>query len=288
MGFTVKRRIQGAKHRAFVAYKPYRFKVAHATEPLVRATHKLLPPTLDSAAWPATELGFDAPLIRETTEAVPRRIFTFWTGRNELTPNRRAGLKSLATLNPDIPVELITPENLSDLLVAGEPMHPAYDHLSLIHRSDYLSCYALHFHGGGYADLKRATHSWAPVFDRMDDTDAWMAGYRVPVRLMTPNMPDPSLERLMRRFSEQRLGQTAYIARPGTPLTAEWWRWLHIHLDRRMDDLRRNPGNERGDNAGYPLHLNEILAQIIDPLQVKYRTHLLYDQRLFMEHEDYI
>lgn len=285
---TPKAYLQALKHGAFLACKPYRFRVAGATEPIVRLAHRLHPPHLDPHAWPATELGHDAPLTRTTTEPVPRRIFVFWTGTNPLTPNREAALASIRRHNTNIPVEVVTPTNLSDLLVAGEPLHPAYEHLSLIHRSDYLSCYALHFHGGGYADLKRATSSWEGVFARMDASDAWMAGYRVPVRLMTPNMPDPRLERLMRRFSEQRLGQTAYIARPQTPLTSEWWRWLNLNLDRTMDALRRNSGNERGDNPGYPLHLNEILAQIIDPLQVKYRHHLMYDERLFMEHTDYI
>ena len=281
-------RMRQIKHRAFVAYKPYRFQVAGVTEPLVRTAHRLRPPRFDPKEWPDTELGHDEPLTCAATGPIPRCIFTFWTGDNDLTPNRRAALASLREFNPGIDVRLFTPRDLGDLLVAGEPLHPAYEHLSLIHRSDYLSCYALRFHGGGYADLKRAMAPWEGVFDRMDASDAWMAGYRVPVRLMTPNMPDPALEKQMRRFSEQRLGQTAYIARPHTPLMSEWWRWLNLHLDRRMDDLRTHPGNERGDNPGYPLHLNEILAQIVDPLEVKYRRHLLYDQRLFMDHTNYI
>ena len=144
-----------------------------------------------------------------------------------------------------------------------------------------------HHHGGGTADIKAPTSPWGPVFERMDNSDAWMAGYRVPVRLMTPNMPDARLENSMRRHSEIRLGQCAYINRPDTPITGEWWRALNQRLDAVEGALAEYPGNARGDNDDYPLHLNAILAQLVDPVEVKYRAHLMYDDRLFMSHSDY-
>ena len=53
----------------------------------------------------------------------------------------------------------MTPANLQDWVVAGHPLHPAYNDLSLVHRSDYLRAYLLHHHGGGYCDLKRPIKS---------------------------------------------------------------------------------------------------------------------------------
>ena len=289
MSFPGKRILQRGKHQLFLAYKPYRFRVAGLTEPLVRASHKLLPPALTPEDWAGSHVLHDEAVPTLPTSPIPRKLYLFWTGGNPLTPNRQRAIDSIRRHNPTIDVTLVTADTLDDFLIPGVPLHPAYESLSFIHRADYLTAYAMHFHGGGTADLKQATSSWAPVFERMDaSTDAWLAGYRVPVRLMTPNMPDPRQEKVMRRFSEQRLGQTAYIARPGTPLTAEWWRALNVHLDRRYDELLANPGNERGDNSAYPLHLNEILAQIIDPLEIKHRMHLLYDERLMMNHNDYI
>lgn len=284
----LKRQLQHLKHRAFLAYKPYRFPIAKRIEPVYRSLHRLMPDSFDAADWPDTHLVHDESPRRELTEPIARRIFCFWTGPNRLTLNRERNLESIRELNPDIEVLLISPQELSAWVLPDHPLHPSYKNLSFIHRSDYLSAYMLNFHGGGYADIKRATHGWRGAFDRMDDSDAWMAGYRVPVRLMTPNHPDPRLEKAMRRYSETRLGQCAYIARPQTPLTMEWWRAVNLALDAAATELEAHPGNPRGDNPGYPLMLNAILAQIVDPLQVKYRGHLMYDERLYMDHDDYL
>ncbi|CAG7574059.1 hypothetical protein FB554_2227 [Barrientosiimonas humi] len=278
---------QQLKHRAFLAYKPYRFRVAGAVEPVFRAAHKLRPYRLDPDDWPGTHLPHHEPLTRRTDEALPRRIFVFWTGDNAVSAQRQRGIESLRALNPGLDVVLITPENLNAYLLPTHPLHPSYDSLSFIHRADYLKSYFMQFHGGGYADIKPARNSWEPVFDRMDDSEQWMAGYRVPVRLMTPNDPNPRLEKVMRRCSEVRLGQCSYIARPDTPLTREWWVELNHRMDRYADQLALHPGNARGDNPGYPVPFNALLAQVVDPLQVKYRDALLYDERLFPDHDNY-
>ncbi|MBS1672999.1 MAG: hypothetical protein JSS74_03445 [Actinobacteria bacterium] len=285
---SIKYELQQWKHRAFLAYKPYRFPIAHRIEPLFRSIHRLMPDNFDPADWPDTHLVHDEPLLRETTEPVARRIFVFWTGPNPLTPNRERNLESIRRVNPEIDVILITPEELGDWILPEHPLHPSYDHLSFIHRADYLRAYMLNHHGGGYADIKGATAAWSGAFDRLDQSDAWMAGYRVPVRLMGTNHPNVRLEKVMRRYSEIRLGQNAYLARPQTPLTMEWCRGMDLVLDAAAERLADVPGNPRGDNPGYPLMLNAILAQVLDPLEVKYRQHLIYDERLFMDPDDYI
>lgn len=283
----MKRRLQQLKHRAYLAYKPYRFPVAGLIEPGYRAAHRLFPPRFDPYEWTDTHLPHDEPLTRVTTEPVPRQIFCFWTGDNPMSSNRSRNLDAIRRMNPDVEVVLLTSANLDSFLVPGAPLHPAYENLSSIHRADYLQCYMAHHHGGGTADIKAPTSPWGPVFERMDNSDAWMAGYRVPVRLMTPNMPDARLEKSMRRHSEIRLGQCAYINRPDSPITKEWWHALNQRLDAVEGALAAHPGNARGDNDDYPLHLNAILAQLVDPIEVKYRKHLMYDNRLFMSHTDY-
>ena len=55
---------------------------------------------------------------------------------------------------------LVTPDNLGEWLVDDSPLHPAYEDLSLIHRSDYLRGYLMHHHGGGYIDIKQPLGSW--------------------------------------------------------------------------------------------------------------------------------
>lgn len=274
------------KHRVFVAIKPLRWWWYESTEPAVRTLHRLAPLRYDPRDFAGTfVLGGNEP-ARPTREPVPRRIFVFWTGDNPLSSNR---LEALATMRRVVEVEvvLVTQAELAAWEVADRPFHPLVGQLSFIHRADYYRAYFLHHHGGGYADLKRATHGWKAVFDRMDASDGWMAGYRVPVRLMTPNMEDPHLERLMRRWSDRRLGQSAYLARPRTPLTQEWLAEVERRIDTHAENLRQHPGNARGTNPDYPVPFNSLLAQVLDPLQVKYSDHLVYDDRLMMDHENY-
>lgn len=268
------------KHRAFRATRPARLLYYDLTEPLVQAWHRRFPYHYDPSDFTGTFVTHDEPLTRTTTEPVPRRIFTFWTGDNAMTDDRRAGLDALRRLNPDLEFLLITPASLDDWLLPEHPLHPSYEHLHFVHRADYLRCYFLHFHGGGYADIKPATHPWAASFDRMDASDAWLMGYRNPVRWMTPNFTDPHLQKLMVRTSDLRLGQNAYISRPKTPISSEWWRQLNLVLDQAAPVLAQHPGDARGSDPDYPLVWTGILAQILDPLTVKYSEHLAYDDRL--------
>ena len=64
---------------------------------------------------------------------------------------------------------------------------------------------------------------------------------------MTPNFTDDRLQRWMVRTSDIRLGQAAYIARPHTPISEEWWRRVNAVLDDVADRLVDSPGAMRAD-----------------------------------------
>ena len=64
-------------------------------------------------------------------------IYCFWTGDNPLTKNRKESLNVL-NKKTGIPIVLITPDNLSNYILQDYPLHKSYDHLSLVHKSDYL------------------------------------------------------------------------------------------------------------------------------------------------------
>lgn len=141
----------------------------------------------------------------------------------------------------------------------------------------------MHFHGGGYADIKLFLRPWTQTFDRLDASSSWLAGYPNPVRWMTPNFTDRRLQRLMITTSERRIGQSAIIARPNTPFTRIWWERLNEVMDLHADELALHPGDARGSDPGYPVHWNGILAQIIDPLAVRFTEHILYDPDLIYD-----
>ena len=282
--------VKSLKHKVMITWlRPWRYALINRTEPLVQAWHRIHPYRYDPADFRALGLDYDAPAPAPQPGPVPRVIYALWTGDNPMSPVRADAFRSLVEANPDIPVVLVTPENLDDYVVPEHPLHPAYEYLHYVHRADYLRAYILHFHGGGYADIKRTVNSWAPAFDRMDASDAWLMGYRNPVRWMTPNFPDRHLNRLMVRTSDLRLGQASYIARPQTPLTAEWLFHLERRLDAALPRLREHPGDARGSDPAYPLGWNEILAQILDPLTVKHHKHLLYEPSLLYDTDaDYL
>lgn len=280
---------KSAKHQAFLAKK----WTVRGTYPLrqtskdavLRFGDKIFPYVYDPKNYT------DEWLIRDLPAGSPRPlervIYCFWTGNNAVTPNRLTGLESMIARNPSIDVRLITPNDLDDYLIAGEPLHPAFDHLSLVHRSDYLRCYFMNFWGGGYCDVKTLHHSWSPAFDRLDaDSGKWALGYREVASDMTARLPG-RLGRDVRHRYARLIGNGAFIMKPQTPLTREWYRRLLDRMDFYAEALERHPGNERGDNPGYPIPWIDILGNILPPVALKYHHRLIQDETVRPSFSDY-
>lgn len=226
-----------------------------------------------------------APPIEQPSE-LPRRVFAVWTGENELTPTRARNLERLeASLG--IEVELVTPSNLHKWVVPDYPLHPSYQHLSLVHRSDYLRAYLLHHHGGGYTDIKARTSSWVRAFDETElDRDVWVCGYRE-LTAQSPVRLSGALGRDIALHHERLVGNGAFIARSHTPLTAEWVREVDRRMDYYADQLAEFPGGDRGEVVGYPVSWTRLLAGVFQPLQLKYLEHVRIDDSLLLEFADY-
>ena len=197
--------------------------------------------------------------------------------------------QNLAALRAGIglPIELVTPANLNDWVVAGHPLHPAYNDLSLVHRSDYLRAYLLHHHGGGYCDLKRPIKSWADAFARAEaDAEAWVVSYassRADWAAKAPGL----LGRDLLRYHQRLLGNGAYLVRPHTPFTAEWLREVERRLDYYAPQAAEFPGGVRGEVVGYPVSWNQLLSTVFNPLTLKYLDHIRQDDDLLLEFTDY-
>jgi hypothetical protein len=205
--------------------------------------------------------------IREKT------IFCFWTGTNPMTEKRARcfeGLKQKAGCK----VVCITPDTLPPYILPDHPLHEAYQYLSEVHKADYLRTYFMNFYGGGYSDIKSATAPWPQAFqDILDNPDKWMNGYREVGEHGVAYHPVKYLWR-------QLIGNGAYIARPQTLLTKEWYTSMLAFLDSKLDALKQNPSRnyydcvERG--CGYPIEWNEMLGRIFHRVSAKYFKHLLY------------
>ncbi|GAA1439113.1 hypothetical protein GCM10009641_46060 [Mycobacterium cookii] len=215
----------------------------------------------------------------------PARAFVIWAGDNDLTPNRQANL-DLISERIGLPVELVTPSTLERWLVPGHPLPNAYEHLSLIHRSDYLRGYLMHHHGGAYLDIKAPLQSWGPSHDRMAaDPQAWVTSYS--------SSHANWIGKLRGRIGRDILvhyrlmfGKSGFMMRSHTPLTAAWLAQMDTVLDRHRLALELNPGGTYGGDD-YPLSWTDLLSRILDPLTLKYLDHVRYDERMLLNFEHY-
>lgn len=230
--------------------------------------------------YPGSFLTNNASTDRRPASAAPK-IFCFWTGDNEMSDNRKRGLQSLRE-KAGLPVVLITPANLQDYIVKGFPLHPAYELLSLVHRSDYLRCYFMHHYGGGYADIKTFHHSWQNALKKLNKkTDKWGTGYPE-VGGVAPL--GGKLYEDMVFYLPLLIGNGAYIMKPYTAFTAEWY----VELHKRMDDyLPKLAAYNIGTIAEYPVPYTYLLGQIFHPLTLKYHRYILQDKSLMPDFKNY-
>lgn len=231
-------------------------------------------------------------------------IFIFWTGDNTMSKNRMSSLQSIRD-SVGVPVHVIDNTSLQEKYCPelGIDLHPAYYCLNLAHRADYLRAMFMHFRGGGYLDIKEVTTSWKGHFDSLiASPSAYALGYTeispqgVANTYSSAKELDRSfyiqvkhrLETSKLRKSYQRLiGCCAFIFKPETPFTKEWWSELNRRLDLLHDDLQKSPCMLHpkqqpkkiydGIVSTYPVPWTYILGDIFHPLCLKYSNNLMHD-----------
>lgn len=276
-----------AKHHAFVAQKRLRrrakqLKFDSATV-VFKRVDRVRPYTYRPARYQHSFLADE--VVPSAPGEFPARVFVIWAGDNDLSPNRLANLDLIGE-RIGLPVELVTPSNLEQWIFPEHPLPEAYEHLSFIHRSDYLRGYLMHHHGGAYVDIKEPLASWRPSHDRMAaDPDAWVMSYSS----SHANWVGKLRGRLGRDILvNYRLmfGKSGFMMRSHTPLTAAWVARMDEVLEAHRSELELHPGGIYGTDD-YPLSWTDLLSRILDPLTLKYLDHVRYDERMLLNFEDY-
>jgi hypothetical protein len=232
------------------------------------------------------------------TSKVPRRVFVVWFG-SPMNENRLAGLRSIEQ-TIGVEVVVIDESSLSQWVDPSLPLHPAFEHLTAIQKSDYLRCYLLHVHGGGYADIKPQSGSWIPAFDDLDATpDAYGSGYTEVGRsgvaqfglTLTRHWELRPLEwrwwryRWLQLNHRRLIGNGAFVFRPDSRFTRSWFDRLTLAMDRSADALAANPGRFPKERSGeiydgvksrYPIHWGAIQADIFHPLCLRHHRRILH------------
>lgn len=272
-------RLRSLKHGAWLARK----RAWSAAEPAVA-------PVIDAALRAHTSLRPPKaqPFHGVEPDPAPLRIFCLWTGTNEMSPNRARAMAEIRRWNQaDVDVVLVTPENLHEWVVPGNPLHRSYEDLALIHRADYLRAYLMHHHGGGYSDVKAAQHAWLPAFEQLNgDPDAWIVGYReLSYRHVAP-APMP-LRRQLLVHHARLLGNGAYIVKPATPFTLAWLSDAERLFDTWADALAESPGEVFSGPTGYPVPFYGLLGEIFHPLCLRHHDRLRRSSRITPQLRDY-
>lgn len=283
--------LRQVKHRAFVMSKRARWLAADAHVLFEDVQGRFrerwgAPYSYDAGRYPRTFLQLPEP-AHEEGRRCPRVIYTVWFG-GALPPRRRASLDALRRLNEDSDVVLITESNMGDYLVPGHPLHPAFPKLAATHRSDHLRAYLMHFHGGGYSDLKTPHASWADAFDFMTENPSiTVTGYReITSNYVTDNVR--ALGKDLRKYYRFVIGPSAFIMRPGSAFTASLYREQLRRMDYCLAALTDTPPpNPYELPASYPLWWAELFPDIAQCLSLKYQENIRFDDRLRPRMRDY-
>lgn len=202
--------------------------------------------------------------------SIDYKIYTWWTGKNEMSNDRKNCLEALKATS-ECEVILITADTLQNYLKAEHPLHDSYQYLSETQKGDYLKAYFMNFYGGGYSDIKKTTGSWKSSFDTLAKSDKWICGY-------AEIDGGVAYEPLKDKWKEL-IGNGAYICKPNTPLTNEWYNDMIKLLDGKLEKLKSNPAKFPQDSAekgtGYPIEWNEMNGRIFHRVVYKYKDHMM-------------
>ena len=138
----------------------------------------------------------------------------------------------------------------------------------------------MHFYGGGYCDIKTVNHSWLfSVVKLAQNEDAWAIGYKEIGPDGVPNVPDPLTNKLIHDNWHLLIGNGAYIFKPETPLTSDWYHAMIDTMDANLANLKkypaRHPQEVYSEQYPYPFRWAQLLGEIFHPICYKYHAHVL-------------
>jgi len=224
-------------------------------------------------------------------------IYCFWTGGGTLPERRLNDYESLKE-NSKCKTVLVTPDNLEDY-IDKKYIHPAYEHLSLVHKSDYLRSCFMHVLGGGYSDIKYCRNDWNVFFEAFHNSDKYMIGTRESKGGVAFN--DLNKDVLL---SNHMLLPICgwFIFKKQTPLTRSWFSQVWDLMTDNHELLEEHSAKNKHPrvckgyksfgsayessvvdiNEKYPIGWNDILGQIYHPLMYKYRKKIIISDISFI------
>ncbi len=219
-------------------------------------------------------------------------IWSYWSGSG--MNSKRQLCYTTMKEHIGVPVILVTPENIKHYVLSGHPLHKAFPYLSVVHQSDYLRAYLMHFWGGGWHDIKATKVSFLNAWAEFENQNVYLVGRQesskgvVKIHDEKGNwMPD---------HWQEIVGTSAWVGRAQTPFTNELLIKMEALLDQNFEQLKKYPAKhprERklpstnrtqelinriknlasGRTHNYPLPWT-VFGNVFQPLVLKYKNHI--------------
>lgn len=208
---------------------------------------------------------------------INRKIYCVWVGQNTImNDNRSNGLESIKK-NSGVEVVLINNDNLNSFIKDEHPIHEGFNYLSDVHKADYLRCYMMHHHGGGYSDIKPCDWDWNVYFDQLEK------GYDYAVGAPEDEGPLSTPLIIRKEYGDhwdKMISADLFIFKPYTVFTSYWYTRMMQVMDENLIELRKNPAvtpREAKDTVvtKYPIRWAGILCEIFHPLCVNLTDRIL-------------
>ena len=199
------------------------------------------------------------------------KLTCFWMSPTPMSSARELALQSIYETT-GLSVKLLNLQTFKPYILQAHPLHPAFQFLSDVHKSDYLRTYFMNFYGGGYTDIKQQTGSWKSAYNQLLTTDAYIVGYSEKSSTDIAYTPVSEYWNIL-------IGNGAYICKPNTPLTNEWYSEMISLLDKKLNELQIHPAiyprDAKEHGTGYPIEWNEMLGRIFHKVCFKYTEKIL-------------
>lgn len=223
---------------------------------------------------------------------VPFVIWCYWEG-DAMEGNRKLSFEYFLK-HIEVPVALITPKNLHKYIQPEHPFPEGYPYLSIVHRSDYIRAYLMHYYGGGWHDIKATEVSYKEIWREFENPNIWLIG-----RHEVPNGAAKSYDdegRYMPNYHQDLVAVPSWVARPNTPLSKEILERIESVINDNYDKLKKYPAKHprekkltgknllqkifnilkftyQGRSLHYPLDWT-LFGNIFHPTVLKYKGHI--------------
>ncbi|WPR75444.1 capsular polysaccharide synthesis protein [Algoriphagus sp. NG3] len=195
-------------------------------------------------------------------------IWAFWAGK-AMNKTRQLSFDMMRS-HVGVPVILVDLENLDQLILPEYPLHPAFQYLSVVHKSDYLRAYLAHHWGGGWHDIKATEVSFEKAWDEFRDESVYLVG-RKESQKGAARVFDKDNNWMPDKW-EDLVITSAYVVRANNPFTKELLQQMDKVLDENSDLLRRYPAKHPRERK---LESKNMLQEIFNRVKNLYagRTH---------------